>query len=492
MAHLSPQSHLTSAERDQGLRLVLWDGIASQAMLTLSGGAFLVAFALQLGASNAQIGLLSAIPTLANIFQLFSVGLVRRYARRQIVVYACLFGRIMLFVIAAVPLFSLSSSVGVWVLLLSTVVLQVNAAVAGGSWMAWMHDLIPRERLGRFFSYRMRRSQTVGIVLGLACAVGIDYAEQTSADNSLNGYSVLFLLGGAAGLVSVGLLARTPEPKMLPNRRRFSEVLRQPFRSANFRALIIYNALWNFATNLAAPFFTVYLLQQLHYSVTYVIVLTTINQLTTVLALRFWGRYADRHGYKSILSICAPVYLLGILGWTFATFPGPHSLTLPLLVGLHILMGAASAGTSLSASSIGLKLAPAGEGAGYLAVISFTNALAAGAAPILGGTLADFFLRKQLALTLEWNSEQYQQVFRALDVQGWDFFFLLAFVLGMVALYRLAYVNEQGEVTDKTLVEEIVLDIQREMRSLSTITALRAAINVPVSFYRKLARRADR
>lgn len=484
MAYFSTQTPLSAAERERGLRLVLYDGVASQAMQTFTGGAFLVAFALQLGASNAQIGLLSAIPTLANVFQLWSIRLVQRYPRRQVVVYASVLGRTMLFLIAVIPFLPHFSPV--LLLLLSTVVLQVSLSVSGGSWNSWMHDLIPRERLGRFFSRRMRWSQTVGIGLSLACAVGLDALQRQTADRSL-GYVVLFLLGGIAGMVGVGLLARTPEPPMRPVQRRFGELLRQPFRSVNFRALIIYNALWNFAVNLAAPFFTVYLLQQLNLSITYVIVLTTLSQVTTVLALRWWGRYADRYGYKSILSLCAPLYLICILGWTFATFPDVHRFTLPLLVLLHALMGVATAGTGLSASSIGLKLAPEGEGVSYLTVISFTNALAAGAAPVVGGLLADFFLRKQLSLQLQWSSERYQQTFRALDVQGWDFFFLFSFLLGLVAVYRLAYVKEQGEVTEKSLINEIKLDIQREMRNLSTITGLRAVINFPASFYRRVS-----
>ena len=486
MAHLLPQPQLTTAERERGLRLVLYDGVASQAMQTFTGGAFLVAFALQLGASNVQIGLLSAIPTLANVFQLWSIRLVQRYPRRQVVVYASVLGRTMLFLIAAIPFLPRASPV--LLLLLGTVVLQVNLSVAGGSWTSWMHDLIPRERLGQFFSQRMRWSQSVGIGLSLACAVGLDAFHRQTANSTL-GYVVLFLLGGIVGMVGVGLLARTPEPAIRLVRHRFGELLRQPFRSVNFRALIIYNALWNFAVNLAAPFFTVYLLQQLDFSITYVIVLTTLSQVTTVLALRWWGRYADRYGYKSILSLCAPLYLICILGWTFATFPDPHRFTLPLLVGLHALMGVATAGTGLSASSIGLKLAPEGEGTSYLAVISFTNALAAGAAPVVGGLLADFFLRKQLALQLEWSSEEYQRTFSALDVQGWDFFFLFSFLLGLVALYRLAYVQERGEVNEQSLVDEIKLDIQREMRNLLTVTGLRAVINLPVSFYRRVAGR---
>jgi len=51
---------LTEEEVQSGLRAVIKDGMASTAMATLTGGPFLVAFALKLGASNLVIGLLAA------------------------------------------------------------------------------------------------------------------------------------------------------------------------------------------------------------------------------------------------------------------------------------------------------------------------------------------------------------------------------------------------------------------------------------------------
>jgi len=58
---------LTEEEVQPGLKTLLKDGLTSQAMVTLTGGVFLVAFALKLGASNLQIGLLAAIPPLTQL-----------------------------------------------------------------------------------------------------------------------------------------------------------------------------------------------------------------------------------------------------------------------------------------------------------------------------------------------------------------------------------------------------------------------------------------
>ncbi len=52
---LKSQEQINEADITRGLRMLLFDGICSQAMGVLTGGAFLVAFALLLGASNTVI-----------------------------------------------------------------------------------------------------------------------------------------------------------------------------------------------------------------------------------------------------------------------------------------------------------------------------------------------------------------------------------------------------------------------------------------------------
>jgi len=91
---------LTEEEIQSGLRAVIKDGLATQTMVTLTGGVFLVAFALKLGASNLMIGLLAAIPPLAQLIQIPSIYLVEKYRiRRAITVYATASGRIFWLVI---------------------------------------------------------------------------------------------------------------------------------------------------------------------------------------------------------------------------------------------------------------------------------------------------------------------------------------------------------------------------------------------------------
>src|SRR5262245_14583788 len=104
---LKPKQSLTEAEVTKGLRLMIGDGLSTEAMNVLTAGTFVVALALLLGASNFEIGLLAAIPTLTNILQLISIWLVQRYNNRRAISVVCsLLGRSQLIIIGVLIFFT--------------------------------------------------------------------------------------------------------------------------------------------------------------------------------------------------------------------------------------------------------------------------------------------------------------------------------------------------------------------------------------------------
>src|SRR3954447_356649 len=99
------KQQLSEQQIQTGLKLVIKDGLAAEAMSAFTGGAFLVAMALLMGASNFQIGLLAALPTFTNLFQLISIWLVRKYNnRRAIAVICALFARVPLIIAGIIAL----------------------------------------------------------------------------------------------------------------------------------------------------------------------------------------------------------------------------------------------------------------------------------------------------------------------------------------------------------------------------------------------------
>ena len=480
---------LSESQVRSALKNIIRDGVASQAMGILTGGAFLVAFAVKLGASNLVIGLLAAIGPLSQLLQLPSIFFVEKIRnRRLITVVAAALSRLCWLVIALSP-FLFPAKIAIAVLLILLVLVSAFGAVGGCSWNSWMRDLIPENIMGSFFSKRMRVATGVGVALSIVAAVYLDFWKRYFADQELAGYSVLFLAGFAAGVTGLFFLAKTPEIRMpqFAEKQKILQLLSQPFRDENFRKLIAFMCSWNFAVNLAGPFFMVYMLKRLGLSMSLIIGLSIVSQVMNFLFLRIWGRYTDRFSNKSVLAISGPLFILSILAWTFTTMPEKYVLTIPLLVVIHIVMGLSSAGVSLASGNISLKLAPKGQATAYLATNTIANSIAAGVAPILGGKFADFFSGRELAWTLNYKSPTGEFALPTLNLQQWDFFFAFAFLIGLYALHRLAMIKEAGEVEEKIVVQELFTEVRTQVRTLSSVEGVKQMVSFPFSVVRNLA-----
>ncbi len=473
------------------LKNVIKDGVASQAMGILTGGAFLVAFAVKLGASNLVIGLLAAIGPLAQLLQLPSIFIVEKIRnRRMITVVAAALSRICWLIIALSP-FIFPAKIAITILLVLLAVVSAFGAVSGCSWNSWMRDLIPENIMGSFFSKRMRIATGVGIALSIVAALYLDLWKKQFASQELAGYSILFFIGFAFGILGVYFLARTPEIRMPPVQERVKifKLLSLPFKDENFRKLIAFMCSWNFAVNLASPFFMVYMLKRLGLSMSFIIGLSIVSQIMNFAFLKIWGRFTDRFSNKSVLAISGPLFIISILAWTFTTMPEKYFLTIPLLIIIHVVMGLSSAGVSLASGNISLKLAPKGQATAYLATNTIFNSIAAGIAPILGGKFADFFAGRELAWTLNYKSPTGEFSLATLNLQQWDFFFAFAFLIGLYAIHRLAMIKETGEVEEKIVAQELLNEVRTQVRILSSVEGLRQMVSFPLSMVRNITGR---
>ena len=482
---------LNENQVQSALKNIIRDGVTSQIMGILTGGAFLIAFAVKLGASNFVIGLLAAIGPLSQLLQLPSIFLVEKIRnRRLITVAAAGLSRLCWLIIALSP-FIFPAKIAIGVLLILLIAVSAFGAVSGCSWNSWMRDLIPENIMGSFFSRRMRIATGVGIGVSIVAAVYLDFWKGRFAEQELAGYSVLFLVGFGAGLVGLLFLAKTPEIKMpvIEGKQKILKLLSQPFKDENFRKLIAFMCSWNFAVNLAGPFFMVYMLKRLGLSMSFIIGLTILSQVFNFLFLKIWGRFTDRFSNKSVLAISGPLFIFSILAWTFTTMPEKYVLTIPLLIVIHIVTGLSSAGVSLASGNISLKLAPKGQATVYLATNTIANSIAAGIAPILGGKFADFFACRELAWTLKYTSPGGEFALPTLNLQQWDFFFAFAFLIGLYALHRLAMIREEGEVEEKIVAQELFSEVRTQVRTLSSVEGVRQMISFPISMVRNITER---
>lgn len=445
------------AEVERGQRRMIQEGVFSRITEGLSGGVLLAGFALAMGASDLEIGLVAAIPFLAQLIHIPAVALLSRFAERKpLCVVATAAARLLLFVMAALP-FLAPPDARVPLLLGLLVAYALLATLGASAWQVWIRELVPRERLGAYFGRRMAVLSAVGLVTLLAAGQLVGWAGR--GDGGTRGFALLFALGGLAGLVSVAILSRAPSrPVATGAPRRFRESVARPFQDPNYRRVLVFLGAWGFAANVALPFFSVVLLRGVGYGLGVVTLLAALSQIANVGGLRLWAPLTDRFGNKPVLGLSASVFLLAMLAWALI----PKTASTAFLVGaglVHVLMGFALAGLDVASNGLVMKLAPNDDVPAYLAGASVVKAIATGVAPLVGGLVVTLLAGRAWTLQIGWTSPDDAGVVTALRFVPHDLLFLASVLLGLYALHRLLGFTEEGEAPPETVMRAMRRDV---------------------------------
>lgn len=452
-------------ERARGQRAMIAEGLFSRAMEGVTGGVILAGFAIALGATDLEIGLVAAIPFLAQVAHVFGVALLARFSdRRAVAVWAAVAARVLFLAMAAVPFVSLPVR-PIHALIPLLLGYATLATFGGGAWQVWVRELVPRERLGSYFGRRMMILSAVGLVVVLAAG---QFVERWPGDPLL-GFSILFATGALLGLSSAAILSRAPSR---PSAQRpvadIGAMLRRPFEDRNYRKVLVFLGAWGFAANVALPFLSVVLLRQLGYGVGVVTMLAALSQIANIAGLRLWAPLTDRFGNKPILGLAGSVFLVGMTVWTLT----PKEASAGTLVAagvVHALLGFAIAGLDIASNGLVMKLAKEDDAPAYLASASVVKALATGVAPLLAGLAATFLASRTFSVRLSWAAPSGESAVTALRFTGHDFLFLASVVLCLYALHRLLAFHEEGEAPP----EQVVRAMRREVGAVGSIAGMR-------------------
>lgn len=441
-----------------------------------------MAFALQLGASNFVVGFFAAIMPLCQLLQIPSILLVEKFRnRKMLVVLPVLVARSAWLVVPFIP-FILPEPARVPALVFLLFWYFAFSVPAGCAYNSWIRDLIPENRFSSFFGKRWTALTFAGAVLTLIASFGVAPLKAATGSEIVP-YSIIFGIGGIVGLAGAVFLYLTPEPLPAPSSSQSPwKLLAEPFRSADFRKLLYFTGPWNFALNMAAAFFGVYLLKRLEIPISTVIFLAVASQFVNVFFFRVWGNLAERWNNRSALLVAGQLFFFSVVLWPFTTMPEKHAYTLPLLILIHVLVGISTAGVNLCVGNLALRSAPKGKATAYLASNTVVAGIAATLGPLVGGILGDVFVQSEVRFTLTYTSLTDGEALDvpAFNLRGLDFVFLLSAILGSYAVHRLAYVKEpQGSEEERLGLTTLFNETRKAMAHVSNVAGIRKLTHFP-------------
>ena len=361
----------------KSLKLSVLDGSAYAAMLGLTQN-FTTPFALVLQATTMQIGFLSSIPGIATAFtQLAAPGLAKwAGSRKRMILPAIFIHALMWLPVFLIPYFFRSA--GVWWLIGLVTICYVADSLSFPPWGSMMADLVPEELRGRYFSFRGRIAVFITLVFSLL-AGGI---LQIYTGNVFFGFAILF--GGATvfRLFSFFFVSRMYEPPVTRERENAPSVIQivKALGASNLGRYMVFIALMYFGTMIAGPFFSVFMLRDLHFNYLSFTIVVSATIVANILFLPFWGRRADRAGNIKIVRITSCMMPFVSLLWLISANP-------VFLVCAKIFSGITWSGFTLSTVNFVYDASEPGNRTKQLAVFNSIVWLAICLGALVGGYL---------------------------------------------------------------------------------------------------------
>lgn len=339
-----------------------------------------------LGGGDSHLGLLASVASLGDFFQILGVPILNflKSNRRAILLVLSLEFFLAFFPPAAVYSATFLAPIDALKLFIagSALIVIISAPIANIQ-QNWIGDLVPRNRLGWFNSYRLI-IMTLGSIFG-GYAIGFI----ADAFPSARGYTAIYLYFPLACLAGIICFARVTDrrPQQLTIFPRAGETRDKiPWKSVAYWGYIAFYVLWAFGRTITATFLPKFLMDQFGFTMTKLAWLLIIQSVVSCLAMYGLGRLSDLKGNRFFLIAAgAFISLIMLLPVTTAWWG-----ILPVFI-YSFLNGAAGPTHTMLAINFGLEIFPDKGRALYLAVSRFFVSGALLIAPLLAGFLMAAF-----------------------------------------------------------------------------------------------------
>jgi MFS family permease len=318
------KTELTDEEKAKTRSLSIKEG-ASASVMSGAGESYITPYALELGANNAQIGLLTSLTgMLGPISQIFGSKLIEKNSRKKIVVFSVILQASMWLILLSLGFIFLKYGKTFYLIplfILSYILYALSGSLGGPAWFSLMGDAVPQGIRGKYFSKRSRISGLVSTFAAIFAGIWLFYTKEWGI--IIYGFMLLFAISAVARYISAYLLNKHYVSEMKLEKEYyfsfFDFIKKAP--SNNFGRFAIFVALITLSVNIAGPFFAVYMWKDLNFNPLW---FTAVNLAPGVFSLIFipvWGKFADKYGNRELLRIGGFFIAATSFFWLFSKNP---------------------------------------------------------------------------------------------------------------------------------------------------------------------------
>ncbi len=357
-------------------------------------GPFIGIFAVRLGASNYQIGLLSSAPALVALLAMIpGAKYVDSRSNKKRITAAFMWAHRMFFLLLAlIPLFAEDSRATILVVVIAA--MNFPGAISNVGWQGFIANVVPAERRAAAFADRNRLMNIVGTMAVLAAGRMLDIMPHPL------GYRIMFTLAFVLAIGEIWVFSRLTELSpsggilagqdtpwrrfLLDLPRSIAADIRGMAHQKRFLRFTATSLFFHFAWQVAWPLFTLYQTKELGANNLWISILTLSNTGGSLLGYGFWVRYSQRFGsLKTLFTSTLGIFIVPLV---YA-----YSRSLVTIAFFNILTGVIFSGVMLSLFNTLLDMTPEERRTTYIGYYNTAINASAIAAPLAGVAMLNLF-----------------------------------------------------------------------------------------------------
>ncbi len=354
--------------------------------LASAAGPFLSVFLTRLGATNFQVGLLTAMPSFTGLFSAIAIGAFLQ-SRRNIVPWfsTARFMVVMSYALTGIAPFIVPRQYVVQAILAIWMAVTIPQTVVSVAFSVVMNAVAgPKGR----YALMSRRWSILGLTTSLT-VIAVGWVLERIQLFPLN-YQVVFIGLSLGGLISYYFSSRIVLPEATPRPRPFGRSLLQHLKGyvnlirgeRPFLSFAAKQFIYNTGLSLAAPLFPIYFVRTVRAPDSWIGTINSVQTFVMLFGYFFWARQGRVRGSRFVLL------------WTtagLALYPALAALTgrVELIAVFAGFAGVFLAGVNLVFFDELMKTVPVEHSATFVSVAQSLQYFSAVAAPLLGTTLAD-------------------------------------------------------------------------------------------------------
>ena len=313
------------------------------------GGAFLTKLLLHLGISDALTGIISSFITLAFVFQIFSLAIMRlRVSRKSLVLVAHGLSFFLFMGAFLTPFLPISGSARTVLVTACIMLGYIFLYLISSPLFRWANSHVAPDHRARYSALRETVSLVCGIVFSACMGWLLDRFELMGRlEQGLLFIAWTILVLNLCNFLCMLLIKKDAPQEQQDERIPIGEMLKNTLGNRQFRNVILLMVLWECAKFSSVSFVGVYYINDLGLSVLTIQFVSILGQCLRIAVSRPFGRYSDKttfaKGFRMGLYLMAGAFFVNIFLTPSTWF---------LMIGYTLLYSASYAGLNMNSFNI--------------------------------------------------------------------------------------------------------------------------------------------